>query len=418
MATATGLPLRCLGAAVAHTHPEMVCRWSSSVPLPRKKDILGAESCFVALRFPRHGGFTTAVALSNSLNFQGGSDDLFRCGCSQIGTAEVSYSAGVSSPNVSELGSGTAGMNGVSGTHSEDAVSAEGMTGRAGAGEAVLDGERMAGIQGESTEQDEGGLKKWEAESGFGTRAPPAEDTATDEQRVLLQAKGRELVADLRGASIFLVGMMGSGKTTVGKILANALGYCFFDSDALVEMAAGGASISQIFLENGEEAFRDAEAEAIAQLSTMGRLVVATGGGAVIRQSNWSHMRDAITVWLHVPVPALASRVAAAGGGPGRPLLLPRAEWAALSAAAYAASRSYQEIYDEALVRLQAIWYGRHRMYENADAKVSLHSIAQEQDVDALAINPARIALEVLLQIEVLVRERKERDQSLAYRQQ
>ncbi|CAI5928648.1 unnamed protein product [Closterium sp. NIES-65] len=78
-------------------------------------------------------------------------------------------------------------------------------------------------------------------------------------ERAAAQEKARSLVGDLKGTSIFLVGMMGSGKTTVGTLLADLLGYCFFDSDRVVEAAAGGASVAQIFAENGEEEFREIE---------------------------------------------------------------------------------------------------------------------------------------------------------------
>ena len=89
----------------------------------------------------------------------------------------------------------------------------------------------------------------------------------------------------LQGTSIFLVGMMGSGKSTVGRMLANVLKYMFFDSDNVIEQA-GKKSVSEIFAESGEEGFRDLETEVLRELSAYHNIVVATGGGAVVRCDN------------------------------------------------------------------------------------------------------------------------------------
>ncbi|KZV25981.1 hypothetical protein F511_08926 [Dorcoceras hygrometricum] len=124
----------------------------------------------------------------------------------------------------------------------------------------------------------------------------------------------------LNGRCIFLVGMMGSGKTTVGKVLSEGLGYSFCDCDTLIEQAAGGSTVAEIFKMYGESFFRDSETEALEKLSSMHRLVVSTGGGAVIRPINWRYMQQGISVWLDVPLDALARRIAAVGTD-SRPLL-------------------------------------------------------------------------------------------------
>jgi shikimate kinase len=121
----------------------------------------------------------------------------------------------------------------------------------------------------------------------------------------------------LRGVSIFLVGMMGSGKTTVGEILAQDLHYRFFDTDVLVERVAA-KTIREIFVEAGEESFRELESQILAQLCAETRSVIATGGGIILRQLNWSYLRHGLIIWLDAPVSVLVARLQADSS---RPLL-------------------------------------------------------------------------------------------------
>uniref|UniRef100_A0A453D9X8 shikimate kinase n=1 Tax=Aegilops tauschii subsp. strangulata TaxID=200361 RepID=A0A453D9X8_AEGTS len=134
------------------------------------------------------------------------------------------------------------------------------------------------------------------------------------------QQKAEDVLPYLNDRCVYLVGMMGSGKTTVGKIIAEVLGYSFFDSDKLVEQSVGIPSVAEIFQVHSEAFFRDNESEVLRDLSSMHRLIVATGGGAVIRPINWSYMRKGLTIWLDVPLDALARRIAAVGTA-SRPLL-------------------------------------------------------------------------------------------------
>ncbi|KZV25979.1 Shikimate kinase, chloroplast precursor [Dorcoceras hygrometricum] len=143
---------------------------------------------------------------------------------------------------------------------------------------------------------------------------------SSSDESMILHNKSEGIEPYLNGRCIFLVGMMGSGKTTVGKVLSEGLGYSFCDCDTLIEQAAGGSTVAEIFKMYGESFFRDSETEALEKLSSMHRLVVSTGGGAVIRPINWRYMQQGISVWLDVPLDALARRIAAVGTD-SRPLL-------------------------------------------------------------------------------------------------
>lgn len=116
------------------------------------------------------------------------------------------------------------------------------------------------------------------------------------------------IVSRLQGINLYLVGMMGVGKTSLGQPLAQALGYQFFDTDTLIEQVAH-CSIPEIFAQMGEAGFRDLEAQVLAQLAPYQRLVVATGGGIVMRRANWGQLQQGLVVWLDVPVPMLYDRL-------------------------------------------------------------------------------------------------------------
>ena len=113
----------------------------------------------------------------------------------------------------------------------------------------------------------------------------------------------------LQGVNLYLIGMMGAGKTTVGQLLANHLGYRFLDTDDVITQSAG-RSINQLFAEEGEAAFRQLESDVLAQVCAYTRLTIATGGGIVLRQENWSYLHHGLVVWLDVPVELLYTRLA------------------------------------------------------------------------------------------------------------
>ncbi|TAF11284.1 MAG: shikimate kinase [Nostocales cyanobacterium] len=113
----------------------------------------------------------------------------------------------------------------------------------------------------------------------------------------------------LRGVNLYLVGMMGAGKSTLGRLLAKNFGYGFVDTDDVIVKAAG-KSINQIFTDQGETAFRQLESAVLAQVCAYTKLTIATGGGIVLRQENWGYLRHGLIVWLDVPVEILLKRLA------------------------------------------------------------------------------------------------------------
>jgi len=117
---------------------------------------------------------------------------------------------------------------------------------------------------------------------------------------------------------IALIGFMGSGKTTVGRLVAARLGYRFLDLDVLITENAG-KSIREIFAEDGEETFRRIESDTLYSVREMNRLVIATGGGAPVRQENQEFFENlATTFYLEVSFKEFLNRT---GRDHARPLL-------------------------------------------------------------------------------------------------
>jgi shikimate kinase len=118
-----------------------------------------------------------------------------------------------------------------------------------------------------------------------------------------------EITAALGRRSIVLVGMMGAGKSTIGRRLAGRLRLPFLDADIEIE-AAAGMSIPDIFETHGEPHFRDGEARVIARLLDSGPAVLATGGGAFMREETRNRIRDkAVSIWLKADVDIIMRRV-------------------------------------------------------------------------------------------------------------
>ena len=122
----------------------------------------------------------------------------------------------------------------------------------------------------------------------------------------------------LGGRSLYLIGMMGSGKTSTGRPLAERLGYGFVDADAVIEQAAG-CTIPEIFERDGEAGFRELETQVMSAICQRHSLVVATGGGVVTQRKNWGLLHSGIVIWLDVMRDQLLARLRA--DATERPLL-------------------------------------------------------------------------------------------------
>jgi len=163
----------------------------------------------------------------------------------------------------------------------------------------------------------------------------------------------------LGGRNLYLVGMMGSGKTSTGRPLAQRLEYGFVDADAVIEQAAG-CTIPEIFKRDGETGFRNLETQVLSAISQRHSLVVATGGGAVTRPENWGAMHQGIVIWLDVKQEQLLKRLEQ--DDTPRPLL--------------------QEE-DPAMV-LETLMTARRPMYSEADLTVVIDAEQPEEVADGI----------------------------------
>ena len=146
--------------------------------------------------------------------------------------------------------------------------------------------------------------------------------------------------APLRHRTIALVGLMGVGKSSVGRRLANALDLPFRDADAEVETAAG-RSVSDIFTDLGEAAFREGERRVIARLLELPPHVLATGGGAFMTPETRALIKSkTVSVWLKADLEVLARRVSRKDS---RPLLAGKDPLVVLQAQADARYPAYGE---------------------------------------------------------------------------
>ena len=169
----------------------------------------------------------------------------------------------------------------------------------------------------------------------------------------------------LQSSSVFLLGLMGTGKTTVGKKLADALGYGYFDTDQLIEQICK-QKVHEIFEEDGEEGFRETESAILAEVASYKRVVVSTGGGIVTVRNNWMHLHNGVTVCLQGDHRTLARRVHKDGVG-ARPLL----------------KECLSEEDEEAQItkieeKIQSLWRDRGKMYAECDIAVSVNGEEDE----------------------------------------
>jgi shikimate kinase len=136
------------------------------------------------------------------------------------------------------------------------------------------------------------------------------------EESVLDTTPKAEILRALGARSVVLVGMMGAGKSSIGRRLAGRLGLSFVDADTEIETAAG-MSIPEIFDKHGEPYFRAGEARVIARLLDHGPQVLATGGGAIMDQNTRDliHVKG-ISIWLKADLDVLSKRTKRRGDRP------------------------------------------------------------------------------------------------------
>jgi len=128
-------------------------------------------------------------------------------------------------------------------------------------------------------------------------------------QKTTSNDPGPAIVSRLGDRSIVLIGMMGVGKSSIGRRLGARLGIAFVDADAEIERAAG-MSIADIFARHGEESFRSGEARVIARLLSTGPQVLATGGGAVMNPATRALIAArGVSIWLSAEFEVLLRRI-------------------------------------------------------------------------------------------------------------
>ena len=134
-----------------------------------------------------------------------------------------------------------------------------------------------------------------------------------------VQSTPKTLKEKLGGRNIFLIGMMGSGKSQTGPVLAKMINYAFVDTDDVIEKASK-QSISSIFEKDGEKVFRDVEKKVLKEISQHYSLVIATGGGLVTLPENWGILHQGIVIWLDLDLKRSIKRLES--DQKRRPLLL------------------------------------------------------------------------------------------------
>lgn len=259
--------------------------------------------------------------------------------------------------------------------------------------------------------------------AGSGPSGPGGEKFEADNRRYAeltsaIEAAAAAAQEGLQGTSMYLVGMMGSGKSTVGKLISQALGYCFFDTDALIEQLAG-KTIPEIFAEDGEEEFRGIETQVLQELAPFKNCIISTGGGAATRSENWGHMQGGISVWLNGS-PALLARRVLQDGTDNRPLLSssssseqPQQEdkgsknGSKSTSTAKEEAQQVTEEYHRTVERLIVLLHDREEQYSFADITVSLEG--DDPETADFGAPAAVVALRVLQS----VNERIARDSAL-----
>lgn len=119
-----------------------------------------------------------------------------------------------------------------------------------------------------------------------------------------------QLKVKLKGTCVYFIGMMGSGKSTLGSAFANKMGYRFLDTDEIAEFMVE-MPLSDYFAQGKVDEFRELEYQVLMELAQYTRVVVATGGGIVMKQENWGLLRHGIVVYVDMPVEDIYERLKA-----------------------------------------------------------------------------------------------------------
>lgn len=181
-------------------------------------------------------------------------------------------------------------------------------------------------------------------------------DLMKDEEGNMKIDPARLLGPRLQGSNLYFIGMMGSGKSVVGDIVARRMGtYNFLDTDVIIEKAAG-MTIPEIFDAEGEEGFRGVEAQILDSVHAYVRCVISTGGGLVCRRQNWAKLQTGMVIWLDVDPEIIMKRIE----GTDRPLLQT----------------------DDPLQTLKDLIEKRKELYAQADVKIEIDA---DMDPDKVA---------------------------------
>ncbi|RAL38179.1 hypothetical protein DM860_000873 [Cuscuta australis] len=198
-----------------------------------------------------------------------------------------------------------------------------------------------------------------------------------------------DISVDMKGTSVFLLGMNSSIKSNLGMLLADALRYHYIDSDSVVEESIGGKTVATS-IPQSDEGFQEAETEVLRQLSSMGRLVVSAGNGAVRSATNLGLLRHGISVWIDVPLKLVAREV--------------MEDKVQMPAFEIPIAGSYSEV----LAQLTGIYEERQGGYATADTTISLLKVASRLGYDNLeSVGTEELCLEVLKEISKLMRVKK-----------
>lgn len=208
----------------------------------------------------------------------------------------------------------------------------------------------------------------------------------------MLDIKKKAMVVSpgLKGTSIYLVGINSTMKTRLGNLLAEALRYYYFDSDNLVMEAAGGEAAVKQLLDMDKVGLRESETEVLRQLSSMGRLVVSAGDGAVQSSTNLSLLRHGISIWVDVPLDLVAKEIVEGG--------------VRLFGSDISPTASHSEVLSQVAMLYKQMQEG----YAIADVTISLQKVAGGlgyEDVESVSAED--MGMEVLSEIEKLIRVKK-----------